>query len=335
MSWSFSGPVNWNIVGLPSHAAFEMLKAPAMAQDFWRRSGAAWSARQQEIRDSLEGSAPPTRGEGWEMWAQAHGGGENLGRNEAFSVGGMGFDENLSTRTTWGGFQMGGDNLTSKNWLWGFTGGFSDQNSSFRQDRNSFDITGWNAGAYADFTQGKFFLNGLVKGDWYDVKANMHTVPAYQTFSGQTWGAKTEAGFRFGIPGGVYFEPMADLAWTTTHLDDAKFTALDTSFTFGNATSLRGSIGGRVGGQTGWALPYVGLYAVQEFDSKNRMTMLTAGGCPSCLSVEDARPGTYERAEFGVTTTSWNGLEGFLKGDAEFGGHTDGFTGRLGVRWRW
>ena len=331
----FSGLVDWNIVALPSNAAFEMLKAPEMAQDFWRRTGDAWTAREQEVRDSMWGSSPPTRGEGWEMWAQAQVGGERLDRIETFDVQGMSFSPNLSTDTDWRGFQMGGDNWTSKNWLWGFTGGFLEQNTSFHFDKNSFDITGWNVGAYTGFTQGAFFMNGLIKADWYDLKANMHTVPAIETFSGDTWGAKGEAGFRFGSPH-LYFEPIADLAWTTTHLDNANFAAQDTVFTFGNATSERGSIGARVGGQWGQILPYVGLYAAQEFDGKNKMSMITGGGCTGCdMDIQDLKPGAYERADFGFTTTSWNGLEGFLKGEAEFGGKTDGFTGRLGVRWRW
>ncbi len=331
----FSGPVDWNIVALPGQAAFEMLKAPEMAQDFWRRTGDAWSAREQEVRDSMWGSAPPTRGEGWEMWAQAQVGGEQLDRTETFNVQGMNFSPNLSTDSDWRGFQMGGDNWTSKNWLWGFTGGFLEQNSVFHFDKNSFDITGWNVGAYTGFTSGAFFANALVKGDWYDIKANMHTVPALETFSGDTWGAKGETGFRFGTPH-LYFEPLADLAWTSTHLDNANFTAQDTVFTFGNATSLRGSIGARVGGQWGQLLPYVGLYAAQEFDGKNKMAMITGGGCTGCeMDIEDLKPGSYERADFGFTTTSWNGLEGFLKGETEFGGKTSGFTGRLGVRWRW
>jgi hypothetical protein len=329
----FAGPVTWNIVALPDKAAFEMLKAPQMAQDFWRHTGDAWSAREQEVRDSLWGPTP-TRGEGWEMWAQAQAGGENQTHAESFDVGGMSFTPNLSTASDWRGFQMGGDNRTAGNWLWGFTGGFLEQNTRFRADHNSFDTTGWNVGAYAGYTSGRFFLNGLVKGDWFDLKANMVSAPSLETSSGNSWGAKAETGFRFG-GAGFYLEPMADLAWNSTHLDDAGFKALDTTFTFGTATSLRGSVGARLGGSWGSILPYVGLYAVQEFDEKNRVTMLTGSGCPSCFSLTDTRPGAYERADFGFTTTSWNGLEGFLQGDAEFGGHTDGFTGRVGVRWSW
>ena len=104
----FAGPVTWNIVGLPDKAAFEMLKAPEMAQDFWRRTGDAWTAREQEVRDSMWGSTPGTRGEGWEMWAQAQVGGESLNRTETFTVSGFTFTPNLvSTKSDWRGFQDG------------------------------------------------------------------------------------------------------------------------------------------------------------------------------------------------------------------------------------
>jgi uncharacterized protein YhjY with autotransporter beta-barrel domain len=324
----------WNIVGLPGQGAFEMLKAPEMAQGYWRRSGDAWSAREQEIRDSISGSTPPTRGEGWEMWAQAQIGGERLSRSETFNLGGVSFSPTLGTDTDWRGFQMGADERTSRDFIWGFTGGFLEQNTSFHLDKNSFDMTGWNLGVYGGFTHGAFFANGLIKADWFDLKANMHTVPALETNSGNTWGAKGEMGFRLG-GAHLYFEPLVDLAWTTTHLDDANFNTQLTTFTFGNADSLRGSVGARVGGQWGSLLPYVGLYAVDEFEGQNKVTMLTGSGCPDCMTLEDTRPGTYGKADFGFTTTSWNGLEGFLKGETEFGSHVDGFTGRLGVRWRW
>ncbi len=330
-----AGGVNYNIVGLPDQAAFEFLKVPQMGQDFWRRSGDAWTAREQEIRDSMWGSSPATRGEGWEMWSQAQIGGERLSREQNFTIGGTTFTPNLGTNDDWRGFQVGADHLSPTNWMWGFTGGFLEQNTQFRADRNSVDLTGWNFGAYAGWTSGRFFVNGLVKGDWFDAKANLTTIPAYQTFSGDTWGAKGETGFRFGGER-FYMEPVADLAWTTTHTNDANFTSLATNFNFGTANSLRGSVGARVGGDWGSIMPYVGLYAVQEFEGKNDVTMVTGAGCPvNCLSLTDTRPGGYGRADLGFTTKSWNGLEGFMKGEAEFGNHTEGFAGRLGVRWRW
>ncbi|HEY3812304.1 MAG TPA: hypothetical protein VGL66_03690 [Caulobacteraceae bacterium] len=330
-----SATTTWNLVGLPGQPAFEFLKVPEMAEGFWRRTGDAWSAREQEIRDSMWGSDTPTRGEGWEMWSQAQIGGERLGtNNQTFTVQGFTFTPNLRTDTDWRGFQMGADTLHG-GWLWGFTGGFLEQNTIFHFDRNSLDMTGWNFGAYTGFTSGHFFVNGLLKGDWYDLKSNMPTVPAYETFNGNTWGVKGEAGFRFGGHG-LYIEPVADAAWTSTHLDDANFHGLNTDFTFSNNTMARGSIGARIGSEWGSVLPYIGIYAVDEWDDNARLTMITGGGCPgACMSIEDEHPGSYGKVDFGFTTKSWNGLEGFLKGEDEFGSHIDGFIGRLGVRWRW
>jgi uncharacterized protein YhjY with autotransporter beta-barrel domain len=326
---------DWNLVGLPAQTGYELLKAPEAAQGFWRRSGDAWSSREQEIRDSLWGSSTPTRGEGWEMWAQGNMGNEKLGSIESFAVGGGVTQQNLGSNSEWGGFQMGVDNRTSGNWLWGLTAGYVDQDTRFRADNNALDIAGWNVGAYGGVTAGGFYLNGLVKGDFYRVLANMHTFPAMDHLDGTTWGAKVETGFRFGGPR-LYVEPAADLAWTTTHLDHANFPILQTNFIWDQATSLRGSLGARVGGQIGAILPYVGVYAVDEFEGANRMTMMTGAGCPAaCTDIRDVKSGSYGRASFGFTTTSWNGLEGFLKGDVEFANHTEGFDGSLGVRWTW
>ena len=330
-----SATTTWNLVGLPGQAAFEFVKVPELAEGFWRRTGDAWTAREQEIRDSLWGSDTPTRGEGWEMWAQAQIGGERLGdSSHTFTVGGFSFTPNLRTDTDWRGFQMGADTLHG-NFLWGFTGGFLEQNTTFHVDRNSLDMTGWNFGGYAGWTSGHFFINGLLKGDWYELKSNVPTVPAYETFNGNTWGAKGEAGFRFG-GNSFYLEPVADVSWTSTHLDDANFHGLDTDFTFSNNSMARGSIGARLGGAWGSILPYVGIYAVDEWDDNARLNMITGSGCPSaCMSINDEHPGSYGRADLGFTTTSWNGLEGFVKVEDEFGSHVDGFIGRLGVRWRW
>ena len=139
-----SANTTWNIVGLPGQAAFEMVKVPELAQGFWRRTGDAWSAREQEVRDSIWGSSPATRGEGWEMWAQAQVGGERLSSNQTFNVGGMAFTpDHLGTDTDWRGFQMGGDTRTAGDWMWGFTGGYHGTEHLVPPRQNSIDTTGW------------------------------------------------------------------------------------------------------------------------------------------------------------------------------------------------
>jgi hypothetical protein len=195
------------------------------------------------------------------------------------------------------------------------------------------DLSGWNVSGGID--AGMFFANGLIKGDWYSVQANLLSVPALKTFNGNTFGAKGEAGFRFGSPS-LYFESLADVAWTSTHIDNAVFPAQATTFAYPDATQSRGEIGGRLGGQMGQIMPYVGVYAVDVFSQDNKYNMITGAGCPGgCMQLTDVKPGDYAKTDFGFTIVSWAGLEGFLKGEALFGDHTEGFSGRLGVRWHW
>ena len=49
------------------------------------------------------------------MWAQAQVGGERLDRTETFEVQGPSFSQPVDRQRDWRGFQMGGDNWTSKN----------------------------------------------------------------------------------------------------------------------------------------------------------------------------------------------------------------------------
>ena len=119
-------------------------------------------------------------------------------------------------------------------------------------------------------------------------------------------------------------------------LDNANFAAQATTFAYPDASQSRGEIGGRLGGQMGSVMPYVGVYAVDVFSQDNKFNMITAPSCPgACMELTDVKPGDYAKTDFGFTIASWGGLEGFLKGEALFGNHTEGFSGRLGVRWHW
>jgi hypothetical protein len=328
---------SWMLVGLPGANTFEMLKLPAQGQDFWRRTGDVWSAREQEVRD---GGREP----GWQMWAQAFGGGQrNTRPSQSFTIGGIGFSPNLGTNDAWRGFQMGGDQLTINHWLWGFTGGYMEQGTRFRAleqvtgagapvVHDGFDLTGWNTGVYGGFSAHNFFMNGLLKGDWFAADVNMPSAGVRRDVDGNSWGAKGELGFRWGGPH-FWFEPLADVDWVSTHLDSVSMAGA--TFNWNDASSSKGEVGARVGAQTGSTIAYVGLYAVDQWSGSNRMNVLYGGPCPSCVSIEDRAPGSYGKADFGLTLLDWRGLEGFLKGDVLFGSNTDGYAARMGVRWRW
>jgi hypothetical protein len=322
---------NWLIVGLPDDEAFELLAVGQAAGDFWRRSGDAWGARMQEVRDS-RGSDTPSRQEGWEFWMQAHGGDESFDNLGAFTISGATFAQNLSTDSDWRGLQIGMDTL-SGNFIWGLTGGFVQQETRFQADNNSLDFEGFNVGAYAGMNFGGLYMNGLVKGDFFTVDANFTSIPSFESMDGTTYGAQGEIGYRFDM-GGMFLEPHAQIAWSSTDIDDGN--AIGADFSFNNNESLYGKVGGRIGGTFGSGdmivSPYVGAYAVEEFEGRNSLAFNTG---PTGFTVENEARGSYGQAELGMTTQSFYGLQGFVKGEWNFGGDASGGAVRLGARWTW
>lgn len=332
---------NWLIVGLPDESAFRILGVPGALQDFWQRSNSAVADRFSEMRDSDESGSARTMGEGmssgrsdgWEMWMQAHGGDTGFADEQTFVLGGVTFVENQSHSSTWGGLQFGVDNRVG-DMVWGLTGGFVQQETRYDVGGESFDIEGWNVGAYASWSRGGFFLNGLAKGDFNSLDANLTGVTDFQTFDARSLGLSGELGFRFGEPGAWFVEPMAALAWTTTDVD--RFSTSGATIDFGDADSLLGRAGVRFGATMGSGdvilIPSLGVYAIEEFAGENTMTFTTGA---TGFSITDTPPGAFGQVRFGMTAMTWYGLEGSVGVDWNFGGEADGGSARLGARWRW
>ena len=332
---------DWLIIGLPDNEAFELLVAAEASSEFWRRSADAVTARWQEIRDASGAggsmSAGPGDGygrvDGWELWMQAHGGDEGFDSVQAFDIGGFTFVENLGHDSDWRGFQFGVDNL-SGNFLYGFTMGFVQQETELEFSGNSFDFEGWNVGGYVGWASNGFFMNALLKADFYEVDGNFRTVPTFFSFDGTTWGLQGELGYRFGGASGWFLEPVAQLQWSSTDLDS--FTTAGASVDFGDNDSLLGKAGARFGGTFGTGdvvlTPYVGVFAVEEFEGEHDMTFATG---PTGFGIQNTPVDGYGQVEFGATAQTFYGLEGFLKGTWNFGDDADGGSARLGVRWRW
>ena len=322
--------LTYMIVGGASPRVLEPLRFVTGAQNVWHKGGDAWSARMDDLRDA--GDARP---DGLEMWAQVFAGGEEQTTDpRTFSAFGSPVTADLSWEQEHQGFQTGFD-LRNGGALWGLTTGM--MTSSMRLDAgSSADYAGFNVGAYGAWTAGRFFINGLVKADVYEVEALMPTVPLYESFDGTTWGARIEAGARMGGDRGWFIEPVTRLSWVSADLDG--FSGQGASFEFDEGRSLRGEAGLRIGtthvAGSGLILtPHLGLFAVDEFEGENAMTV--RAGALSDRFV-DLPTGGYGRADFGVAAVTPGGLEAFVEGEALFGGdEAEGLTARMGVRWRW
>ena len=331
---------NWLIVALPDASAFRLLALSAAVQDFWQRSDRAVISHWQESRDSDGGARPGAgpsdgsqRGDGWEMWMQGHAGDEGFTDSETFTIGGTTFVENQSHNSDWRGFQFGADDRMGAV-TWGLTGGFVQQETRFDVGGESFDIEGWNAGAYVSWMSNGFFANVLAKGDFNTIDANLTNVADMEAFDAQTLGLQGELGYRFTSDSTWFVEPVANLSWSTTKIDS--FTASGATVDFGDSDSLLGRAGLRFGATMGSGAviltPALGVFAISEFEGENSMTFTTGG---TGFSVTDTPPGTYGQVQFGVTAQTFYGLEGYVRGEWNVGGDAEGGAVRLGARWRW
>jgi outer membrane autotransporter protein len=191
-------------------------------------------------------------------------------------------------------------------------------------------MDGMNLAAYAAFTSGNFFVNGLAKVDWANVESSPGPGVAVE-FDATAWGVRGTAGFRFDLGGHFYAEPSVSLSWVNVDIDN--YTAAGATVVFDDITSFRGAAGVRIGadipaGNGTWT-PFVGLHAIEEFDGdvRNNFTLGTTIGI-----LQDA-PGTFGEASAGINYTTGR-LEGFIRGELDFGGETEGVSGRAGLRLR-
>jgi outer membrane autotransporter protein len=343
--------VTWNLVGLPDHAAFETEKLPALSQAFAEKSTDVWFNRTREVRDSV---AEGARKEGFEVWGQVYGGSEDLDQTQGFSFGPFGFNENLSTRNQWAGVQVGVDHLAawkSGTLLWGFTGGYLEQDTRFANASNvvswagggytepnlaadKFKLTGANIGGYLGYSRGGFFTNALLKVDIANVSVSFDSVPAQTSTNATIWSGSGEAGYRW-TRRNWFLEPLVRLTGSSTDIDN--WGMAGATITARADPNLSGAAGARLGatliGSGSYQItPYVGVYALDPLTGQNRTTVSTGG---TAIDLTDQTGKTTGRVDVGFTAKTVFGLEGFAKVTADFGSGVSGWNGDLGVRWRW
>ncbi|MBU1386129.1 MAG: hypothetical protein KKG14_12525 [Alphaproteobacteria bacterium] len=322
------------VKALPSGDSVSMLRAGAAAQDYAARSGEAWSGRMEDFRDSRWAGIGRTGRT--EAWGQMLIGERELEQIGTFDLLGTPTVRDISSDASWRGFQTGVDRAYGSgrsSTIAGVTAGFMDYEMKFAADRNSFDLTGFNIGAYAAWTFDGLVVSGLAKYDQFDVDANLFELDARGELEGSSVGLRSEAAYRFG-GSSLFLEPVVGVEWMTVELD--RLSAAGATADFDKADSLRGQFGLRAGGRTrsgDWTLaPSLGVFAIEEFEGENGMRF-TLG--TTSYRVEDQPYETHGRADLGLSIVGPGGLQAYSKAEIDFGDGAQGVTWRLGARWSW
>jgi len=319
---------NLDLVGLPSTAAFEMIRTVSETQKYWRRSSDVWG-------EQLRGLAM-TRGS--RMWGQVYGGSQT---DQARPVYGatvlnqaVSFTPNLDIQNSWGGVQLGYE-LGRAGFAVGVTGGYGQQTGKLKVSRDEIKISGGNLGAYArvKLAEGAY-ANLLAKVDRYQVTYTLSGGAVAPGFYGTTYGLDFRSGYHHRI-GKAFIEPQVGLSWTHSDLDGFTTPLGDLGAAFHHTESVYGSIGLRAGLETksgAWAVkPYVGVAYEGEFNDMAHVR-LTSGG--TSLDFADISEGGRARLEAGVQAHSGK-LSAFAKVDGVAGNKANGVGGSVGLALRW
>lgn len=311
------------LANAPNQPVFETAVTGEIMSELWYRGADAVSAQLEAARDGGGLGVLPTRGR-FGGWAQVVGASREREASQAFgtTIFDVGYEQDYR------GFQGGLDRQAGPA-IFGLTFGVGRSDVEFETSPSRIELETLNAGAYAQVRAGSFFVNALFKVDWIDAETDPG--PGLETnFDATAIGARLAAGLRLDL-GSLWVEPVASLAWVNTDISD--YVSGGATVAFEDMTSLRGSLGMRVGGDfpagAGTISPSLGIHAIEELDGDGR----TDFAFGSTLALEQEPPGTFGRATAGLTYRTGT-LEAFVRGEMDFGGETDGRGARAGLRLR-
>jgi hypothetical protein len=225
--------------------------------------------------------------------------------------------------------------------------GYVNSSLGFKTSPNSFDYSGATLGVSADYLNGAFFADVLVKVDLMRLNLNFDSLAPFgytgQGVNADSWGVLGNAGYHFNLGDGVagldqtYLEPVLTLGYTQSALDN--FSVLGTSTKFDLGKTFRGAIGGRLGGllygDDGYFLDgsLTGKYW-QEFTNNTGLTVTSVG--PALPMDDMARQKGFGEItgmiNFAGKSTGWSG---FLNGGAKFNNEFTTVEAKGGVRYQW
>jgi hypothetical protein len=297
------------------------------AEDMWRKSADAVTDELTSMRDAPGSAESPTG----RVWGLAYGASDSKSNSDLTDI-------DVKTRQDVSGVQFGADltrNETgSDRFSFGFTGGYAESNANFEASPEKAKITTLNFGSYLSLSHGHYFFDALGSVAQNSIELNDPVNQFDSTFSGTTYGLKTELGMRLG--GGMFtYEPLATLSYdrsTTNNL-----TAMDQTIVFDPSETLRGTLGLRIAGKFklssgGGISYYASAAAVHDFLGENHAEFVSGALTQNLL--DDDRSGFGRQVTLGATYQTARGTT--FEATAS-GTYTKGYSsvsGRLGLRYR-
>ncbi|MGA0600108.1 autotransporter outer membrane beta-barrel domain-containing protein [Caulobacter sp. KR2-114] len=316
------------LVGSPNASVVETVKVQEAISDFWKISADAWQAHMAAARDAQWAGAGA---QGVHGWGQLYGGARDRRDSLQTTTFGVSHVDDLSYDSNNYGFQGGVDAVMGP-WVTGLTAGYGGQDMRFHATNDKTMMQGYNVGAYAGImTHGAYIT---VLGKYNDDRIQMGSLLASSEldFAAHTYGGQIDMGYRLGVGGSVFVEPVGSFSYSRTYVDSVS--ALNSTFAFNRYTGEEGKAGLRFGAAMGdWmgakVIPYGSVLAVHEFRDNDGFVFSNGG---YNFDYFNHRRGTYGHATAGLNFLNNRGVDGFIQGDLDFASGTGGGGARVGVR---
>jgi len=343
------------LVGAPTADAYRLATLPTAAQSIWLDTASMWLDRQAGLRDQIAGTAGVARPALAQkstdaqsmpgVWAQAMGEWANRSETQTYGVLNKSYVLQTGYQQNTGAFYAGADGVQQgvinahDTLLFGVMGGYIDSTQMFTDSTTSAHYTGGSVGASASYLIGNFFVDTLFKGDFLNLNYASATASAFganQPISHiQNLGFITDAGYRFTIGGTAFAEPLATLAYVSSHASNLEISGSQVSF--GDNDILRGRLGLRSGielpGGSDYQITATGTASYWARLSGGASATINSGAGAPLLTLNDQQVTNYGDIGAGINIIQLkSGWSGFLKGDYQFASSYGAGSIKAGVR---
>ena len=259
-----------------------------------------------------------------------------------------------STTTTFGGVQAGSDfarlNVNGWNLHIGTTVGYGESTNT--TGTNKIVAHAPFGGIYAAATNGGFFIDGQILGNYYEFATTDGSVGIISQHSNARGvSAAGSIGYNFQLKDNWFVEPSAGFIWSRTEVDPISSApvivgvVVPGTVSVNDVTTALGHAGVRVGRSfvSGNVVlqPFAAASVWHEFAGNSTASATTnfAGlGIPGgefTLTQDTTRVGTYGQYALGLAGAILNtGWVGYVRGDYRHGSEIDGWSVNGGIRYQ-
>lgn len=247
---------------------------------------------------------------------------------------------------------LGGDWLIPRGdqtaWLLGGSIGYVRTELDFTTSGNRADLEGVAVGLHGGYQTGHWFVNAgysqsFLQVDDYVSTFNLSTAGSAADTKAQTQSVRVDGGRRFSLTDALHVEPLVSVAWIRADFDDLVVASPDNTVAvsntakFGNAVSLRGALGARLGFDQALSKLRIGYTLTgrywSEFEGKTEVSIQSPG---PAVPVSNTFDGSFLDLAGRISVSDADGhISGYLDATSVSGDDYSSLGFSAGFRYQW